>query len=202
MISARAVELHCMAGVRESVKVSREPTAIADLTRRMVKGEEEAFREFYDLYSHRVYGYLFVICRGSEEQARELLQQTCIKVARYIRVFEDTEIFWKWLGVLARSCWVDENRKRNRYAAALERLWNWTARVVPQAEVVVEEPEFVQFLECLSEEDRALLTQKYVEGFSVREIAEGAGSSEKAVESRLTRARNRLKEIISKRRWS
>jgi RNA polymerase sigma-70 factor (ECF subfamily) len=168
----------------------------------MVKGEEEGFRTFYDLYSHRLYGYLFVICRGNEEQARELLQQTCIKVARYIRVFEDAEIFWKWLGTVARSCWVDENRKRHRYLAALERLWNWTAPREPLADAAEEELDIARFLECLTAEDQAILTRKYLEGFSVREIAEESGSSEKAVESRLTRARNRLKEIISKRRSS
>jgi RNA polymerase sigma-70 factor (ECF subfamily) len=191
-----------MTGVGEDAKVSPTPSAIADLTARMMKGEEEAFRAFYDLYSHRLYGYLFVICRGNEEQARELLQQTCIKVARYIRVFDDAEIFWKWLGTLARSCWVDENRKRNRYLAALERLWNWTVTRDPRAEAAIDEPELTQFLNCLPEEDRAILRRKYLEGFSVREIAEESGSSEKAIESRLTRARNRLKEMISKRRLS
>jgi len=200
MILARAVEMECMTGAGERAGVAREPTVIAHLTRRMVKAEEDAFREFYDLYSHRLYAYLFVICRGNEEQARELLQQTSIKVARYVRVFEDEEIFWKWLGVLARSCWVDENRKRNRYVAALERLWNWTAGSEPRWAPAVDHREIGHFLESLPEEDRALLTQKYLEGFSVREIAEECGSSEKTVESRLTRARNRLKEIISKRR--
>jgi RNA polymerase sigma-70 factor (ECF subfamily) len=202
MFISKVIEFQCMSQERESTAVSREPTAIAGLTRRMVKAEEDAFREFYDLYSHRLYAYLFVICRGNEEQARELLQQTSIKVARYIRVFEDQEIFWKWLGVLARSCWVDENRKRNRYLAALERLWNWTAGSEPRWAPVVDHREIGHFLESLPEEDRALLTQKYLEGFSVREIAEECGSSEKTVESRLTRARNRLKEIISKRRQS
>jgi RNA polymerase sigma-70 factor (ECF subfamily) len=72
----------------------------------------------------------------------------------------------------------------------------------PRAEAAIDEPELTQFLNCLPEEDRAILRRKYLEGFSVREIAEESGSSEKAIESRLTRARNRLKEMISKRRLS
>lgn len=184
-----------MAEIAESAVRADAPSATAELTRRMVKGEEEAFRQFYDAYSARLCGYLFVICRGNEGQARELLQETMIKVARYVRVFEDEEIFWKWLTVVARSCWVDENRKRNRYLAALERFWNW--RSVDMASES-DEMLMIASLELLGEEDRALLTQKYVEGLSVREIAEVSGSSEKAVESRLTRARSRMKEALKK----
>jgi RNA polymerase sigma-70 factor, ECF subfamily len=196
MIVARPVEPQGMAGIGESVAGREALSATAELTRRMVKGEEEAFGQFYDLYSARLCGYLFVICRGNEQQARELLQETMIKVARYVRVFEEEEIFWKWLTVVARSCWVDENRKRNRYLAALERFWNW--RSVDAAAVESDEMLMVGSLELLCEEDRTLLTQKYVEGLSVREIAQACGSSEKAVESRLTRARSRMKEVLKK----
>lgn len=185
-----------MAEIGECAARVNAPSATAELTRRMVKGEEEAFRQFYDAYSARLCGYLFVICRANEEQARELLQETMIKVARYIRVFEDEEIFWKWLTVVARSCWVDENRKRNRYLAALERFWNWR-----NVEATAESDGLLMAgsLELLAEEDRALLTQKYVEGLSVREMAESCGSTEKAVESRLTRARNRMKQLLSRK---
>jgi RNA polymerase sigma-70 factor, ECF subfamily len=195
MILARPVELQGMAAIGESAAGGKALSATAELTRRMVKGEEEAFGRFYDLYSARLCGYLFVICRGNEQQARELLQETMIKVARYVRVFDEEEIFWKWLTVVARSCWVDETRKRNRYLAALDRFWNW--RSVDSA-VESDEMLLVGSLELLCDEDRALLTQKYLEGLSVREIAQACGSSEKAVESRLTRARSRMKEVLKK----
>ena len=141
-----------------------------------------------------------MLCRGNAEQARELLQQTMIRVAKYARVFEEEEIFWKWLTALARSCWVDESRKRNRYVAALERLWNWRAQggEIERAESI--EKEVMTMVDGLSGEDQLLLTKKYVEGLSVREIAESSGCSEKAIESRLARARNRMKEIMQRGR--
>jgi RNA polymerase sigma-70 factor (ECF subfamily) len=48
----------------------------------------------------------------------------------------------------------------------------------------------------LSEEDRWLLEQKYLDGGSVRQLAEAAGTSEKTIESRLTRARRRLRDLM------
>ena len=189
-----------LAAIAERAGGAKALSVTAKLTRRMVKGEEEAFREFYDSYSHRLLGYLFVVCRGNEEQARELLQETLIKVARYVRVFGEEEVFWKWLTAVARSCWVDETRKRGRYLAALERLWNWRAvERDGEAEADAAERLMARSMELLSEEERVLLAQKYLEGMSVREIAECSGCGEKAVESRLTRARNRLKELLARK---
>src|SRR5689334_19394333 len=125
MAVAKSMEFGGVAAGAEFAESAKERSPTGKLTLRLVKGEEEAYCEFYDLYSHRLYGYLFVICRGNEEQARDLLQQTMIKAARYVREFDEEKNFWSWLTTVARSCWVDENRKRNRYLMMLERLWKW-----------------------------------------------------------------------------
>jgi RNA polymerase sigma factor (sigma-70 family) len=49
---------------------------------------------------------------------------------------------------------------------------------------------------CLSPEHRDALLQKYIDGWSVAAIAERTGRTAKAVESLLTRARERLKELL------
>src|SRR4051812_2746957 len=104
MVVARTIELQGMAVEGKASEAVTE-SVTRGLTRRLAKGDEDAYGEFYDLYSRRLYGYLFVVCRGDGEAARELLQQTMIKVARYVRVFEEEEVFWKWLTALARSSW-------------------------------------------------------------------------------------------------
>jgi RNA polymerase sigma factor (sigma-70 family) len=53
-----------------------------------------------------------------------------------------------------------------------------------------------QGLDQLSAEDRNLLQQKYSDGASVRQMADRAGVSESAIESRLARARRELRAII------
>jgi RNA polymerase sigma factor (sigma-70 family) len=169
--------------------------ATARLTRRMAGGDEDSYREFYDLYSHRLFGYLFVITRGDEHLAREVLQQTMIRVAKYVRAFNDEEIFWKWLTNLARSAFIDETRKHNRYLAALEKFWNALNGHVHTADSVAN---IADPLEQLEEPDRLLLTKKYLEGLSLRELAEQFSVSEKAIESRLTRARAKVKQILSR----
>ena len=50
----------------------------------------------------------------------------------------------------------------------------------------------------LEPDERALLEVKYLHGLSVREMAEARGSTEKAIESRLSRLRQKLKEKVAR----
>lgn len=173
------------------------PSPIAHLTRRMARGDEDAFREFFAGYFQRLFAYLLVITSGNEDLARELLQQTMLRVARHIRTFESENEFWRWLTVLARTRAVDETRKHRRYRSFLERLWFFRSSAPPSKEG--EEAirlSLHEELDRLPDEDRRILESKYIEGQSVREIAQLCGLSEKAIESRLTRARAKLKETL------
>jgi hypothetical protein len=101
---------------------SREPPDVAALTRAMAKGDEMAWRTFYDAYFDRLWRYLLVVAAGHEDAAREALQTTLLRVTRYIKVFRDENAFWSWLTVLARSAFADETRKRRRYFSFLDRF--------------------------------------------------------------------------------
>lgn len=174
-------------------------TEVARLTRAMQRCDEDAYREFFRRYFHRLLAYLLVVARGDEAQARELVQLTMIRVARHIRVFEDEAVLWRWLTLLARTAAVDEGRKRSRYFGFLERLWN---RRENRHATSVDENAFEELLgerfDQLPVEDRSLLEKKYVDGCSVREIAAELNLSEKAIESRLTRVRAKLKAEVMK----
>lgn len=131
--------------------------------------------------------------KGNDAQAREVLQQTVIKVARYARRFESEEVFWNWATRLARSCWIDETRKASRYLRLLEAFWN-SSRDRERDHAI--ESMMTDAIHLLPPEDRTLLVHKYVEGRSVRELAAALETTGKAVESRLTRARQKLREIL------
>jgi len=166
----------------------------------MHAGEEMAYREFYDLYYSRLLRYLLVVARGNEDSAREALQSTFIRVARHIKVFPDEPSFWGWLTVLARSALADQSRKRWRYLAFLERFTKHSDAEARAGEEVEFDPGLLRLLDNrlagLPAEERELITAKYFDGQSVREIAGVAQISEKAVESRLTRVRRKLKTAL------
>jgi len=171
---------------------------VADLTRGMVRGDEAAYRTFYRCYFDRLSRYLLVVTAGNEDAAREALQGAFTRVVRHIKLFTDEKVFWSWLTVLARSALFDHTRKRRRYFAFLDRLSREPrAECFPQAvDDQKLETMLSQGLIQLPAEDQRLLEWKYTDGRSVRSIADELQTTDKAVESRLSRIRRKLKDII------
>ncbi len=166
----------------------------------MVAGDEAAYRVFYDAYFDRLSRYLLVVTTGNDDAMREALQGTLYRVVRHIRVFDDEAVFWSWLTVLARSAYADERRKKRRYLAFLDRFTRHTAindlaraHVADGARLDALLAESVQRLPA---DERRLLEGKYFERKSVREIAEQRATTEKAIESQLTRIRRKLKTTV------
>lgn len=178
----------------------RDTLDVAALTRKLVAGDETAYRVFHHAYFDRLSHYLLVVTGGNEDATREALQETFRRVVRHIRVFSDEATLWSWLTVLARSARADESRKRRRYLAFLDRFTQHTAieraatdddRDGKNLEVLLE-----QNLSGLPAEERTLLEAKYYDHRSVREIAEQLQTTEKTIESRLVRARQKLKQAL------
>jgi RNA polymerase sigma factor (sigma-70 family) len=176
------------------------PLDAGALTRELVKGDETAYRTFYEAYVPRLSRYLLVVSRGDEDAMREALQATLVRVVRHIKVFQDETRFWSWLTVLARTALADQRRKRSRYLAFLDRF---TEHARAEA-AVAHDPDadaqlfalLEQSLQSLPPDERELVERKYLGNQPVREIASALQCSEKAVESRLTRARRKLKDAL------
>src|SRR5687768_15354319 len=109
--------------VEKCADVAAVRSQTAQLTAAMRRGDEDAYREFFRAYFHRLLAYLIVLTHGDESLAQDLLQQTMIKVAKHIRILEDEEILWRWLTLIARTTAFDHSRKANRYFGFLQRFW-------------------------------------------------------------------------------
>ena len=185
--------------VAAGTRATPEPTAV--LTRALREGDEAAWREFYSGYSARLLRYLLVVCGGDEFAAREAMQTTFLRCVRHIRVILTEEELWSWLTVLARGSAVDAVRRERRYLRFLNRWFeNRTLSPAPSIDTdLALETALSSELEKLPSAERALLERKYLDGDAVRVLADSLGTSEKAIESRLTRARQRLKSGILSR---
>lgn len=172
---------------------------LAALTRKLIAGDETAYRMFYDAFFDRLWRYLLVVARGDEDAMRTALQETLRRVVRHIRVFSNEAVFWSWLTVLARSSLSDESRQRRRYLAFLARFTRHSA--LDQAASDNRRGENLgaaleRSMNGLLSEERELLEFKYFDHCSIHEIAQRLQTTEKAVESRLTRVRRKLKQAV------
>jgi RNA polymerase sigma-70 factor (ECF subfamily) len=189
--------------LEENAPASRPRAAapdIAMLTRALARGDEAAFREFYELYFDRLLRYLLVVTGGNETAAREGLASALVRVARHVKPFDAEEKFWSWLTVVARTALADESKKQRRWFAFLEKF----SRHAETENDFGGDGEADEKLRALLEknvsslppDERELVAQKYFQRRSVREIAAEQQTTEKAVESRLSRVRRKLKDGI------
>jgi RNA polymerase sigma-70 factor, ECF subfamily len=173
---------------------------IPTLTHRMMKGDEMAWRIFYNAYFNRLWRYLLVVAAGDKDHAREALQATFLRVVRHVKVFPDENVFWSWLTVVARTAFADETKKRRRYLAVLNRFAHDSPAEHDGLGDAQTEEWLNQLLErhvaLLPSDERELVEQKYFRHRTVREIVAMLQTSEKAVESKLYRIRRKLKDAI------
>lgn len=182
----------------ESVRYS--PEQIQSLTRALARGDEAAFREFFEFYFDRLLRYLLVVTGGDEHAAREALQLAFVRVARHVKPFDREEKFWSWLTVVARTALADESKKQRRWFAFLEKFTRHTeTESVAMNNGAADEKLralLEQNLSALPADERELVSQKYFSRHTVREIADARQMTEKAVESKLSRVRRKLRDAL------
>lgn len=175
----------------------------ADVARRVIAGETEAFRVLVDRYSDR----LFRFCRarlGDDADAEDAVQDVFVRAFRSLRSYDPDRSWASWLFAIAA------NRVKSRYetrasAQSLVERATREAVVVDEALEAQYDPERLtidsmlgdevrEAVASLSPSYRAPVELYYFAGLDVAGVASALSLGEEAVKSRLFRAR---KEILA-----
>ena len=157
-------------------------------------------RKIYKKYRERVLNFILQRVESLED-AEEILQETFVSVFEALPFYSGKSSLLTWICGIAKHEVVDFYRKR--------RIKTIVFSVFPALEIFVsqalgpegelEEKELkrkvIKVLGLLAEGYSRVLRLKYLQGLSVREIARKLGETEKAVESRLTRARRAFAKL-------
>lgn len=179
------------------------------LARRLLAGDEAAFDEFVAAYSSRLYRFALGRLDGNEDAAEEIVQRVLIRGLERLRSYKGEAALLTWLCTLCRHeiATFRERQGRAREVSLFEDRAELRAMLDALA-ADVDDPErelrrreltgFVQFtLDHLPGRYGDVLEWKYAQGLSVAEIAARLGTSIKAAESTLTRARLAFREGYS-----
>jgi RNA polymerase sigma-70 factor (ECF subfamily) len=168
------------------------------LTRAMARGDDAAWLEFHRAFGPGIFRQLLALTRGDHDLAQEVLQRTYLRVAKHVRPCEAEAMFKTWLRTIARSALLDCWRRRRSFSELLFRKWQEPAELSDPSRDDRLMEELDHALARLDATDRALLEGKYFMGTDVRTLADQLAITPKAVESRLTRAREALRrELIT-----
>lgn len=179
--------------------------------RRMAQGDEASVRLAYQTYADTLYRFILRRLRGSVEDAEEIVNDVFVLAIRYGAGFEGRCSALTWLCSLARGCISDRRRAeasvrripRERVMAIEDESKRLLRKVHDPSltpDLLAEQLDRVQLvqalLDTLTPDQREAVVLRYVEGFSVIEIAHLLKRSSKAVERLLERAKERPRHEI------
>ena len=183
-----------------------------DLIRKAKQGDMHAFEELILKHEKIVYNLALRMMNHSED-AKDISQEVFLKAYRSLSNFDERSAFSTWIYRITHNTCIDEMRKRKgkQNYSLEEELENEAGSMqrqiadegdTPEESLLREEQksEILQALDSLSEEHKAAIVLRDMKGFSYEEIAEILEVSLGTVKSRISRARNQLKNEILKMR--
>jgi RNA polymerase sigma-70 factor (ECF subfamily) len=170
-------------------------------------GDRRALETLLERHEAQVYRFGMKMCRDPED-AKDVLQDTLLAMARSVRDFRGASSISTWLYTIARSFCI-KKRRRRKFAPEEERSLETgdTAEARRLADPTASPDEVLAgrqveraLEQAIAELDpmyREVLLLRDVEGLTAPEVAEVLGVTTQAVKSRLHRARLSVRERVA-----
>jgi RNA polymerase sigma factor (sigma-70 family) len=190
-----------MASTTASAGKTRED---GELARLALAGDGDAFAELYDRHERRVFGFCLRML-GSEDEAAEATQETFMRLLRRLPALEGRELnFVAYALTAARNACYDAIHARRRVEPVGEPLEPTGSEpgdieLDPErAALLAATREAVRAANArLPERQREVLALRECEQLSYEEIGEVLGLNANAVAQLISRARIRLRDLVS-----
>lgn len=171
----------------------------SEAARRLIEsasgGDRSALGQLYEAHAQMVYRVAYRLTE-SWADAQDIVQQVFLGLPEALRTFEGRGSFEGWLVQVTTRTVLMQLRQRNRSREVPYAAVSWiVGRVEPRHEI--DRLALDEALGQLSPEQRAVLTLKFIEGYSHDEIGEILGINNQASRGRLFRAVRALRRLLS-----
>jgi RNA polymerase sigma-70 factor, ECF subfamily len=176
------------------------------------RGDRDAFRSLFDRYHRRAYSLAFGVVRNAED-ALDVVQDAFIKAHKYLDKFEGSSSFYTWLYRIVMNLAIDHLRKHRK-----NRSVDFSDQTVTEDDAKVGDDALLprilggnpgralldkeirrrigEALGELSDNHRAVLVMRELEGLSYEEMARVMGCSKGTIMSRLFHARKNMQRRL------
>ncbi len=156
-------------------------------------GDVQAFGELVEAESASTFR-LCLVMLGSEADARDAAQEAFIRAWRDLPKLRDTRTWGAWLRRVTVRAALDQARRVRR----LPEIRPGLPSVVPDPAVrFAERDEMAHAFGRLSIDDRAVLALRFYADLEVPDVAAALGIPLGKANSRLSRALNRLRDVLA-----
>lgn len=175
------------------------------LIERASGGDPAAFNRLMEAHEKRMYAVALRMC-ANREDAQDCLQEAMLRVYRAISSFRGQSSFSTWVYRITMNTCLDELRKKkNKQNTSLDNLLDqgWApsdGENVPEKQAMLSETrrQISTAIQELPEDMRAAVVLRDVHGLAYDEIADALCTNVGTIKSRISRAREKLREKLSK----
>jgi len=162
------------------------------------RGDGQAWRNLFEWHFEAVYRYCLGLACGRQDIAEEIAQQVFVTAAGRVNKFKPKKgTFRSWLLGIAKNRFMKlESKEQRRKRYETEFSTESSERENRRSEELL----VYEALARLPVRCRLVLEAKYLEGLTVKEIAETEGRTVKATESLLSRAREKFAQVYKRMR--
>ena len=177
------------------------------LVRRLRAGDERAFEQFFETYFQPLFRFALARVDQDVELAKEMTQATLCKVVEKLDTYRGEAALFSWLCSICRFEISGHFRRARRLPPVIQLVEEGDPLrgVLESIAADADDPESALLrrevarlvhvtVDRLPPHYGEVLEWKYSDGLSVKQIAERLGTSPKAAESLLTRARQAFRD--------
>ncbi len=154
------------------------------------RGDRQAVADLVDAHYDRMFGFALKYC-GNREDAEDVTQQACIKLARFIGQYRAESAFTSWLYRLVINCAKDQFKQRSPSVAILAGDGPHPM-VDPEGERLVLLEQVLRDIDAMGDGFREAVTLVIGEGLSHKEAALILAVKESTISWRIHEVRRRL----------
>ena len=172
-----------------------EPTFI----RHAVDGDIAAWEALMRAHQEAVFRLAYLIV-GDPDDAEDVAQETFLRAWKHLRGFDATRPLRPWLLSIASNLSSNRRRSAGRYFAALTRAFRdepAPATVEDKSSEKSQADELWKAVQKLNMQDQQIVYLRYFLNLPIAEAAQVLQVAEGTIKSRLSRALEKLRDIIN-----
>ncbi len=167
-----------------------------DLIKQAQTGDTQAFETLLECHYDTLFKFAFKWC-GNREDAEDVAQQACIKLARGLEQFRFESSFSSWLYRLVINCAKDWQKSQTRHQQITEED-STSPDIIhdEQADKTILIQQLLNRLDSFSEGMKETVLLVHAEGFTHGEAATILGVKESTISWRIHEIRKQLQSIF------
>ena len=171
-----------------------------ELLTRLKTGDMLAFDQIYEMYSHKLFSFVFKILKN-EAEVDDIVQEVFVKIWESRDKLEDYKLLNAYIFTIAYNNSIDLIRKRisnNKYLEHLKNSAsiNFTSNIVSQIEFNELSNQVEKLIAKIPDRQKQVYLLHREEGLTYPEIAEQMGISKNTVENHMAKALKYIRQNV------